>query len=561
MYSIAQQRSLIIAPIISGSLSMVSSAALLYSIVRSQVKLWRVVRRIIVGFCVFDLFFSFGNALATFMAPKGQALYAIGSIVTCEIQGFLICLGHLGSVFYNASLSIYYAATVRWSMSENDFKRKIEPWCHFISIVQPIIASVFLLAKQSLNFEGKICYISPSPRTCLQSDDIECERGSKLTRSYALWFSAAPSLFVFTIVAINMIIIIVTVIAQKKKSDRWRLRTNDENESFLMRALTCCYNWKEFLRSFNRDSLKSQIGRDLQDIQTDYQNTAMSTLRKSVKTTSKQSIKKSFKKKEVTFSETEKDVTFNESDSSLVNFAKNVITTTDEEKNDEEMILRTASLLATPKAPPSRSGTSEDPYAFNIHRVRKSIRRESQAIEKGAPSTTVNASNKSINIDNSNTNNNDNDGPRIKSNEEEAAIRALLYIASYIVCYLPSAIARFMKFNRNEDEPFYIALLTRIMLPLQGFLFIMVYTRPYVLSLRKSNPEYSRIKAFLMVIQSGGDQDEVVVDMRRRDSRRSLADASPMTDERRQQLQERIRENWRRTSVSIPAATSSAVDV
>lgn len=433
-------------------------------------------------------------------------------------------------------------------MSESDYKRKIEPWCHFISIVQPIIASVFLLAKQSLNFEGKVCYISPYPRTCLQSDDIECERGSKRTRLYALWFSAAPSLLVFTIVAINMIIIIVTVIAQKKKSDRWRWSNDgDANESFLMRTLTCCwnFNWKKFLCQYKRDSDN--------EIQVILQGPTKSTLRKSVKTTSKHSVNKSFKKKEVTFSEKEREATFNESDPSLVKFAKNEITTTNEEKTDEEMILRTASLLAKPKAPPSRSGTFEDPYAFDIHRVRKSIRRESLALNKEESSTTVNASNKSNNIDDINNNN---DGPRIKSKEEEAAIRSLLYIASFIVCYSPSAIARFMKFNRMEDEPFIIALLTRIMLPLQGFFFIMVYTRPYVLSLRKSNPEYSKFKAFWMVIQSGGDQDEIVVD-----SRLNLNDSSRMTDERRKELQERIRENWRRTSFSIPAATSSAIDV
>lgn len=452
-------------------------------------------------------------------------------------------MGHLGSVFYNAFLSIYYAATVRWSMSENDFKRKIEPWCHFISIVQPIIASVFLLAKQSLNFDGKACYITPYPRTCLQNDDIECERGSKLTRSHAMWFSVAPSVFVLTIVAINMTIIIATVIAQKKKSDRWRWTNDDDNESFLMRTLTCCCNWKENMKS-------------LRDFRKTTQNATRSTLRTSFKKTSNHSVNNSFKKKEVTFSEIEKEVTFNESrNSSLVKFANNEITTTDEEKNDEEMILRTASLLAKPKAPPSRSGTSDDPYAFDIHRVRKSIRLESLALKnKGESSTTINASNKSNNIDDINNNN---DGPRIKSNEEEVAIRALLYIASYIVCYSPSAIARFMIFNRNENEPFGIALLTRIMLPLQGLFFVMVYTRPYVLSLRKSNPEYSRIKAFWIVIQSGGDQDEVPI----ADNRRNLRDASPMTDERRHELQERIRKNWRRTSISIPAATSSTIDV
>ena len=113
-----------------------------------------------------------------------------------------------------------------------------------------------------------------------------------------------------------MIIIIVTVIVQKKKSDRWRWSNDgDANESFLMQTLTCCCNWKEFLRQFKRDSDN--------EIQVIFQGPTKSTLRKSVKTTSKHSVKKSFKKKEVTFSEEEREAIFNESDPSLVKYHNN----------------------------------------------------------------------------------------------------------------------------------------------------------------------------------------------------------------------------------------------
>ena len=64
-----------------------------------------------------------------------------------------------------------------------------------------------------------------------------------------------------------------------------------------------------------------------------------------------------------------------------------------------------------------------------------------------------------------------------------------------------------MKFLRN-DEPFALALLNRVFLPSQGFFLIMVYCRPNVLSLRKNHPEYSPVKAFWLVLKSGGDQDQ-----------------------------------------------------
>lgn len=87
MYSRAQQNSIIFVPIIAGSLSSISSVALIASILRSKVKLHRAVRRIIFGFCTYDVVYSIALNLATFVAPKGEALYAIGNIGTCDAQG------------------------------------------------------------------------------------------------------------------------------------------------------------------------------------------------------------------------------------------------------------------------------------------------------------------------------------------------------------------------------------------------------------------------------------------------------------------------------------------
>ena len=74
-------------PIVAGSLSSISSLALIASIIRSKVKLDRAVRRIIFGFCTYDVVYSMALNLATFVAPKNEALYAIGNIGTCDAQG------------------------------------------------------------------------------------------------------------------------------------------------------------------------------------------------------------------------------------------------------------------------------------------------------------------------------------------------------------------------------------------------------------------------------------------------------------------------------------------
>ncbi len=62
--------------------------------------------------------------------------------------------------------------------------------------------------------------------------------------------------------------------------------------------------------------------------------------------------------------------------------------------------------------------------------------------------------------------------------------------------------------------------------PMQGFLYIFVLTRPYVITLRRRNKEYSWIKAFWITIQSGGDEDKISF-RRRRSSARTRSVRTP----------------------------------
>ena len=88
MYTINQQKALIFSPIITGVLSFISSGVLMISILRNKAGLLRkAVQRIIFGFCVYDIIMSFASSLTTFVAPKGQGLYAVGTSATCDMQG------------------------------------------------------------------------------------------------------------------------------------------------------------------------------------------------------------------------------------------------------------------------------------------------------------------------------------------------------------------------------------------------------------------------------------------------------------------------------------------
>lgn len=417
---------------------------------------------------------------------------------------FLSVMGFLGSIFYNLSLSIYYVCLVCFSMQEQRFRKTIEPWCHFVANSIPISASIFLLIKQSFNFGGKACFITAYPRECMYNDDIVCERGSKRSRAYWI-FGGGFLILVTLIIFLNMIAIIVKVVKQKKKSDRWRLsNTEDEaNESLLMRILyCCCFNCKGSEKANNQHDGNQNIDPDptIASSRASNSNRIGKHIRSLLKFEEKQT-----SSKKVAF---KKDVEANESDLEEGKDAEQK--NKDEEDNSKEeeiQIIRAAALVEKSNANTSRSGTNSDPLAFDLRKVRKSIRHERRQTLDHLSSDKVEPTISSVVEDPIVADSTNVTRSREKSDEEKAAIHALLYMGTFFICYIFSIVARIVKAS-NSEEPFVLAFLTRTMVPLQGFLFIMVYCRPNVLSLRKNNPEqYSRLKAFWMVLKSGGDQD------------------------------------------------------
>lgn len=360
---------------------------------------------------------------------------------------------------------------IQFSMSENNFKTKIEPWCHLIANIPPIAIGIYLLIHQEFNFSGKMCYISAEPRECLHNDEIECVRGSKKSRKYALWFSVIPFAIAFVVILTNMIIIVTKVIKQKMSSDRWRLSAaNDEEES---RLIKCA---KLLISFFSKEQKQLPV------------TVSSSNLRNKSRNKSKAS--------------------------SLIveNTSKISEIVSNKSYNEELQILHAASAIAKPKGATSRSGTAADPYAFDLRKVRQSIRIESTKEDVCNKQFLGNAGIRSKNkssIEHNEIPNDSNVNDRCNpaSDEEKAIVHALLYIGSFFLCYIFTLVTRIVKFFRN-DEPFALALLNRVFLPSQGFFLIMVYCRPNVLSLRKNHPEYSRVKAFWLVLKSGGDQDQ-----------------------------------------------------
>jgi len=192
---------------ISGALSVIGSTIIINMILRSKIKLKSTYRRYIFGMSVFDLFSSITQTLS---------LVPITSIQACNVQALFTHLGFLVTPMYNGSLCIYYVLTVCFDKKDPWIRKKVEPFCHFISIFWNVGTGIFLWLDKSFNRAGANCWIAPYPRDCILEPDIACERGPTAYK-YRWWFIGYQSMCIFLIITVSMIMLVIKVHRQERR--------------------------------------------------------------------------------------------------------------------------------------------------------------------------------------------------------------------------------------------------------------------------------------------------------------------------------------------------------
>ena len=194
----------------------------------------------------------------------------------------------------------------------------------------------------------------------------------------------------------------------------------------------------------------------------------------------------------------------------------------------------------------SRSGTHQDPLAFNVHQVKKSIRRECMLDHDAPIILSSNVSHEKSLC-----------SSRKSSRRREldtSIIQCMLYVSSFLLCWIFPLIARIYGITHNS-VPFAIHLLSRVYNPLQGFFFILVYTRPHVKAIQNGNPELNWFQAFAIAFKAGRDNDfgenqmEIVHE--------EGIDAPRLRVSERQRRQEVVRQQYKRRTVSNRSSYNS----
>ena len=378
-------------------------------------------------------------------------------------------------------------AVVILNMKDQDFARKIEIPCHVFIWGYTLSTGIFLLVHQYFNIVQYGCWISASPVECLTEDDVECQRGGKDAGKYQVLFAIVPFSISYIATFIIMILVTCKVRSQKKRSDRWRMRSSlprqdahhGSNDTFfalkLVRNYSIGMNKKQSVDCSNNNAFSAK----------------------------------------------------------------------------------------------SRSGTSNDPLSFNLHKVRNQIRGESFSVNSStleAPRRSISAKSGArsgaIDIESqevlplsslrSRPSSVPNEGNGDSQEETRiVASHSICYLGSFMFCHIFTVIGACI-----DHEIFVMELLSKIFFPLYGFLFILMYSRPYANDLCKQDPSLSRVKAFFIVLlRSGGDDDGVAGTGSTRNvlitHDQSGIDVPRLTDEERTKRQEKIRSSYRRTSLGI----------
>eukprot|EP00934_Nitzschia_sp_Nitz4_P005674 Nitzschia sp. Nitz4//scaffold23_size168460//81228//82844//NITZ4_002220-RA/size168460-processed-gene-0.124-mRNA-1//-1//CDS//3329543638//5664//frame0 len=201
----SQERTLASLSLIAGSLSLLSSATIIYLVLRSA--RMSPYKRILLGLSAIDMVASFTYATAPFLLPAETSTraWAKGTPATCNFGGFLNQLS-FSAFWYNGFLSFYYLATVRLGMSTRVFAKKWEPWVHILSVGWNLGAAslsvVFNIYEEAEL--GQLCWIGEVPKNCLADDPTgsSCHGGTIGWGLAGIW-----ALVFFLAVIINNVII------------------------------------------------------------------------------------------------------------------------------------------------------------------------------------------------------------------------------------------------------------------------------------------------------------------------------------------------------------------
>ncbi len=174
MSAIQFWKELVITQTCTGSISLIASSAIVGFI--SKKGLDNPYRRLIFGLSIADIFQSGAIVAGPWLNESDvpQALWGIGNIHTCRLDGFLFLVGGSAAPMYTLAICIYYMCKLKMKMADDRFVHRVEKRMHAIIITLNLGLYLTALGMDTINssVNGTICLPAAIPTGCRQNPQI-----------------------------------------------------------------------------------------------------------------------------------------------------------------------------------------------------------------------------------------------------------------------------------------------------------------------------------------------------------------------------------------------------
>ena len=211
-------------PSITGSLSVIGSGSILYSIwANRSAKLKDPQHRILGMMSIFDMLFSM-NAMVKFLTyPSGLGVRTFGNDATCSLQGFFIQFG-FAAASYNMVLSIYYYLIINRGMKKEEFAKVWEKVLNGIVIICHLSFAITSVSIGLINPTDAYCHIAPGPYGCDEDPNVPCPF-EKTYKYFGFAFSLGWILLAIVVIIVTNLLICLFVRRQEKVMEKYRTRS------------------------------------------------------------------------------------------------------------------------------------------------------------------------------------------------------------------------------------------------------------------------------------------------------------------------------------------------
>lgn len=220
-WSEEQKRLLSVIPHVTGALSILGSAFIIYDVASDRKKWTSPYHRLLFAMGVVDFVSSFATSLSTIPMPAESGDFSYGNDATCALQGFFVHF-NIASPLYNLMLSVYFLLTVSFKWSKEDVKKKIEIYLHGVPIAWSFGTAFIVLGQRGFHNSSLWCWINSSPGGCFGNPDVECEYCPYCAIYYRWIFFFGPLWFAALGTIIIMVILVYSVRKTEKRAARWR---------------------------------------------------------------------------------------------------------------------------------------------------------------------------------------------------------------------------------------------------------------------------------------------------------------------------------------------------